>query len=224
MGVTHCADLIWQDLLFPALSSNSNISRKKSTYWKEFREVQCKTNMSWRYWFFEKGFMMIKRVQYGLAKWFGCRKEEETWKPSWVYVQTPEGNYPLPETQMYAVMTAGMKLSTGNITLKSKEKLSSSQRPSVQTKQQCPHLSKNTHKEQLTLHNLNTISYFHFLREKLNLTIHSCATVRKLWCLQVKLLHNLTTSATLNNKIFSIHIIPNKIIWNRGKNGSEQLR
>ena len=53
---------------------------------------------------------MIKRVQYGLAKWFGCRKEEETWKPSWVYVQTPEGNYPLPETQMYAVMTAGMKL------------------------------------------------------------------------------------------------------------------
>lgn len=49
-----------------------------------------------------------------MAKWLGCRKEEERWKPSWVYVQTPEGNYPLPETHMYAAMTAEMKLSTGN--------------------------------------------------------------------------------------------------------------
>lgn len=167
MGVTHYADLIWQDLLFPALSFNHYISRKKSTYWKEFREVQHKINMSWRYWFCEEGFTRIKHVQYSLAKRFRCRKEEKTWKPSWVYVQTPEGNYPLPETQMYAVMTAGMKLSTGNITLKSKEKLSSSQRPSARIKQQCPHLSINTQEEQLTLHNLSSISYSHFLIEKL---------------------------------------------------------
>lgn len=120
MGVTLYTDLIWQDLLFPALSSNRYTSRKKSTHWKEFREVQHKINMGWRYWFDEEGFMRIKYVRYSLVKWFGHRKEEETQKPSWVYVQTPEGNYPLPETQMYAVMTAGMKLS--RVTLKSKKK------------------------------------------------------------------------------------------------------
>ena len=125
MGVTLYTDLIWQDFLFPALSSNRYISRKKSTHWKEFREVQYKINMGWRYSFDEEGFTRIKHVQYSLVNWLGCRKEEETWKPSWVYVQTPEGNYPLPETQMYAVMTAGIKLSTGHITSKNKETLSS---------------------------------------------------------------------------------------------------
>lgn len=95
------------------------------------------------------------------------------------------GNYPLPETQMYAVMTAGMKLSIGNITLKSKEKLSNSQRHWPQIKQQRPHLSKNNtkkvyDKEQLTMHDLNSISYFYFLIEQFHPKIHYCTIVHKL--------------------------------------------
>ena len=49
MGVTIYTDLIWQVLLFPALSLNHYLSRKKSTRWKEFREVKHKINMGWRY-------------------------------------------------------------------------------------------------------------------------------------------------------------------------------